>query len=94
MCNFGFYFHVAVAEIIGTMKNGSVAYPTYFSGPDSATVDLSFDSTNLDANLKTLSPDALPKEIQDSLSFKDNLMYIYTSGTTGMPKAAIIKHSR
>ena len=34
------------------------------------------------------------QEIQDSIGFRDRLMYIYTSGTTGMPKAAVIKHAR
>jgi solute carrier family 27 fatty acid transporter 1/4 len=35
-----------------------------------------------------------PASFQDSIGFKDKLLYIYTSGTTGLPKAAVIKHSR
>ena len=31
----------------------------------------------------------LPQSVQDSIHFKDKLMYIYTSGTTGMPKVRI-----
>ena len=34
------------------------------------------------------------QEVQDSIGFRDRLMYIYTSGTTGLPKAAVIKHAR
>ena len=47
-------------------------------------------------DLLTQEQSALPveKEIQDSINFKDKLMFIYTSGTTGMPKAAVIKHAR
>ncbi len=49
---------------------------------------------DFDSALEKASPEALPKEVQDSVGFTDRLMYIYTSGTTGMPKASIIKHSR
>lgn len=48
----------------------------------------------LEESLQTASDGPVDKAIQDSIGFKDKLMYIYTSGTTGMPKAAVIKHSR
>ncbi len=52
------------------------------------------DCIDLDRLAAEASPDPVPQEIQDSIGFRDKLMYIYTSGTTGMPKAALIKHSR
>jgi len=52
------------------------------------------DTTNIDEEVAKHSKEPLSKEIQDSINFRDKLMFIYTSGTTGLPKAAVIKHAR
>jgi len=83
-----------VFKIHSCLKNGSVVYPTFSSGPPSLR-NVNIPSTvDLNDHLNTCSKDPVPKKIQDSIGFKEKLLYIYTSGTTGLPKAAVIKHSR
>jgi len=83
-----------VLEIHSSLKNGSIAYPTFSSGPAyHRNVNIP-STTDLNDHLDSVSKEPIPQNIQDSISFKDKLLYIYTSGTTGLPKAAIIKHSR
>ena len=53
-----------------------------------------FPMTRLSEELVDCSAADVPVAVQDSIGFRDKLLYIYTSGTTGMPKAAVIKHSR
>jgi len=87
-----------VADILGLLKNGSrSSFPTFCTGsaqPNSVLAVAVPGTINMD--LLTQEQSALPvaQEIQDSINFKDKLMFIYTSGTTGMPKAAVIKHAR
>jgi acyl-coenzyme A synthetase/AMP-(fatty) acid ligase len=71
-----------------------VAFPTFSSGPPSLKEASVPDTVDLNDALKTVSHQAISMDIQNSINFKDKLMYIYTSGTTGLPKAAVIKHSR
>ena len=87
----------AVSEIFSLLLNGQrLSYPTYITGA-AASVNSPVKvpgTKDLDELSKKHSVKPLPKTIQDSINFKDKLMYIYTSGTTGMPKAAVIKHAR
>ena len=84
----------AVAEIFSMLLNGKrVSYPTYYTGEE-APLGVVPGSKNLDEMCRSLSIKPVSKVIQDSVNFKDKLMFIYTSGTTGMPKAAVIKHAR
>ena len=86
-----------VAEVIGTLTGDNV-YPTFSSGSSGsnpAANDIQVPGTvSLDSVLPNTSALPVAKKVQDSVGFKDKLMYIYTSGTTGLPKAAVIKHSR
>lgn len=87
----------AVENIFSSLVNGSKSkFPTYHSG---TVIESNFtskipDTKNIDVLTKEKSVLPVDKTIQDSINFKDKLMYIYTSGTTGMPKAAVIKHTR
>jgi len=86
----------AVSDIFSMLLNGKrVCYPTFYTGE---TANGSFvhvpGSRNMDELSRKQSMKPVAKTIQDSIHFKDRLMYIYTSGTTGMPKAAVIKHAR
>ena len=83
-----------VSEIIQPLKNGSVLFPTFSSGNPSHKQASVPGTVDLNEALGSASKDPVPKEIQDSIGFKEKLLYIYTSGTTGLPKAAVIKHSR
>ena len=52
--------------------------------------DANIPSTvDLNDHLNTVSKDPVPQNIQDSIGFKEKLLYIYTSGTTGMPKVCV-----
>lgn len=83
-----------MSEVVMPLKNGSVIFPTFSSGPlDQRQVNVP-GTIDLNEVLKAASKDPVPREIQDSIGFKEKLLYIYTSGTTGLPKAAVIKHSR
>lgn len=86
----------AVSDIFSMLLNGKrVCYPTYYTGEtDSGSFVPVPGSRNMDEMSRKQSMKPLSKTIQDSIHFKDRLMYIYTSGTTGMPKAAVIKHAR
>jgi len=88
----------AVADIFGLLLNGSrLDFPTYCTGSrePSQVLGIKVPGTqNLDLLKDEQSQLSVDKKIQDSINFKDKLMYIYTSGTTGMPKAAVIKHAR
>jgi len=87
----------AVREVFGKLINGTrPSFPTYCTGSTSDSRDsLSVpDSKHLDSLILHEKKDQVSKEIQDSINFKDKLLFIYTSGTTGMPKAAVIKHAR
>ena len=82
-------------EVWPNLKNGSLSYPAYSSGGSQPNKeDSKFPSKHLDSELKDVDASPVAKEIQDSIGFKDKMLYIYTSGTTGLPKAAVIKHSR
>ena len=75
-----------VLEIHSSLKNGSIAYPTFSSGPASHR-NVNIPSTiDLNDHLDAVSKEPISQTIQDSISFKDKLLYIYTSGTTGLPK--------
>ena len=82
------------------MKNGHKFYPSFASGlstcttPEIQNSTEKINSVDLDKEISGTTKEAIDKSVQDSISFKDKLMYIFTSGTTGMPKAAIIKQSR
>jgi len=88
----------SVAEIFGLLINGSrFSFPTYCTGSREENSILSTKvpgTKNLDLCTEQQSVLPVDKTIQDSINFKDKLMFIYTSGTTGMPKAAVIKHAR
>ena len=84
-----------VSDIHALLKNGfSEPYRTFSSGPPSKrTVNIP-STIDLNDHLDGASKEPVPQAIQDSIGFKEKLLYIYTSGTTGLPKAAVIKHSR
>ncbi|XP_059094771.1 long-chain fatty acid transport protein 4-like isoform X2 [Tigriopus californicus] len=84
----------AVGEVIASVKNGYTEYSSFCLGPAPKNSDEHFQTVMLEESLLKTSDGPVDKVIQDSIGFKDKLMYIYTSGTTGMPKAAVIKHSR
>jgi len=88
----------AVVDIFGLLLNGSKPnFPTYFVGsgePNQALINKVPGTKNLDLLMEEQPQLPVNQEIQDSINFKDKLMYIYTSGTTGLPKAAVIKHAR
>ena len=87
-------FPLAVKDIMDTLKNGSRFYPSFCSGDSKIDLSAIMGSVNLDIELASASPLPVSRGIQDSIGFKDKLMFIYTSGTTGLPKAAVIKQSR
>ena len=75
-----------VFKIHSCLKNGSVVYPTFSSGlPSLRNVNIP-STVDLNDHLNTCSKDPVPQKIQDSIGFKEKLLYIYTSGTTGLPK--------
>lgn len=84
----------SINEVISSVQNGcSTVFPTFCSGLAGATCSVPA-SVDLDTELELMPCTEVDKKIQDSIGFKDKLLYIYTSGTTGLPKAAVIKHSR
>ena len=84
----------AVAEIFSMLLNGTkLSFPTYYTGAGAVQSSVP-GSKNLDQLSRSCSTHPVSDTVQDSINFKDKLMYIYTSGTTGMPKAAVIKHAR
>ena len=93
-------FHVfssfaEVADVMQNLKNGtSLAFPSFSSGPLTKKNAHVPNTVDLNDALTDVSSNPVPLEIQQSIGFKDKLLYIYTSGTTGLPKAAVIKHSR
>ena len=88
-------FFIEIADISLELKNGAVtAFPTYSSGPlEKMTAEVT-NTVDLNEVLEKVPHSPVPEKIQNSIGFKDKLLYIYTSGTTGLPKAAVIKHSR
>ena len=90
-----FFLFLEIADISLELKNGAVtAFPTYSSGPpEKMTADVT-NTVDLNEVLEKVPHSPVPEKIQNSIGFKDKLLYIYTSGTTGLPKAAVIKHSR
>jgi len=84
----------AVSDIFTLLLNGArQTYPTYHTGSGANVVTVP-ESKNLDELSREQSVTPVPRKVQDSINFKDKLMFIYTSGTTGLPKAAVIKHAR
>jgi len=92
---YGVEFAQEVSDVHSCLKNGfSEPYRTFSSGPPSKrTVNIP-STIDLNDHLSSASKEPVPQAIQDSIGFKEKLLYIYTSGTTGLPKAAVIKHSR
>ena len=91
---FSFSF-AEVADVMQNLKNGtSLAFPSFSSGPLTKKNAHVPNTVDLNDALTDVSSNPVPLEIQQSIGFKDKLLYIYTSGTTGLPKAAVIKHSR
>jgi len=87
----------AVSSVFATLRNGAKAFPTYCTGAGRLGDDFVSGvpgTVDLDKERELQPVSEVPQEIQDSIGFRDRLMYIYTSGTTGMPKAAVIKHAR
>ena len=84
-----------VSEVMKSLQTDEQsAFPSFSSGPPGirkVTVPFTVDLNDV---LMSSSASPVPTDIQDSIRFKDKLLYIYTSGTTGLPKAAVIKHSR
>ena len=82
-----------VADVMSSLSGDSI-FRSFSSGPpQKLTVKVPF-SVDLNDVLETFDSKPVSSDVQDSISFKDKLLYIYTSGTTGLPKAAVIKHSR
>jgi len=79
----------AVADIQSELK-GSIRL--YSSGDPEECEGMK--SCSLDPRIAMEPSGPLPDWVQNSLNFKDKLLYIYTSGTTGLPKAAVISNSR
>ena len=75
-----------VYEVLPALKNDSLAFPTFSSGPTQLTEISVPGAIDLDDMLDTVSAHPVPRDVQDAISFKDKLLYIYTSGTTGLPK--------
>jgi len=92
---YGVEFAQEVSDVHSCLKNGfSEPYRTFSSGPPSKrTVNIP-STIDLNDHLDSASKEPVSQAIQDSIGFKEKLLYIYTSGTTGLPKAAVIKHSR
>ena len=82
-------FFSAVADIQSELK-GSIRL--YSSGDPEECEGMK--SCSLDPRIAMEPSSPLPDWVQNSLNFKDKLLYIYTSGTTGLPKAAVISNSR
>ena len=81
--------------MISTLGSDSKPFPTFCHGDHKGSASkTSFQSTPLSQALGDSSSSPVSKSTQDSIGFRDKLLYIYTSGTTGLPKAAVIKHSR
>lgn len=84
-----------VSEVMKSLQTDDESvFPSFSSGPpEIRKVAVPF-TVDLNDVLMSSSASPVPTDIQDSICFKDKLLYIYTSGTTGLPKAAVIKHSR
>ena len=79
----------AVSDIFSLLLNGTrVCYPTYYTGTSDTMASVP-GSKNMDSMVRGMSDKPVSNKIQDSINFKDKLMYIYTSGTTGMPKVKL-----
>jgi len=85
-----------VADIFSLLINGTrVTFPTFVTGAGvSDDTPIVPGTRNLDELCSRQPGLPLPQSVQDSIQFRDKLLYIFTSGTTGMPKAAVIKHAR
>ena len=81
-----------VSDIHSNLKNGSIVYPTFSSGPPSQRRENIPSTIDLNDHLGKVSKDPVPQEIQDSIGFKEKLLFIYTSGTTGLPKVRKIPY--
>jgi len=93
---FSSQFQEAVAQItnIFNLGNEESALQLFVTGGKSSDNSSLLECVDLDEGVREESCEPIPQLIQDSINFKDKLMYIYTSGTTGLPKAAVIKHAR
>ena len=92
---YGVELSLEVSEVMNALQTDDESvFPSFSSGPPEirkASVPFTVDLNDV---LMSSSASPVPANVQDSICFKDKLLYIYTSGTTGLPKAAVIKHSR
>lgn len=92
---FGAELFQAVSDVISSLGSDSLPFPSFCHGElKHSSSKGCFPTTQLANELTDFSSLPVSQAIQDSIGFRDKLLYIYTSGTTGMPKAAVIKHSR
>ena len=72
-----------LAEIFSLLINGTrLSFPTFVTGGGSGPEGVP-GTRDLDQLCRSQPVSPLPRTVQDSINFKDRLLYIFTSGTTG-----------